>query len=90
MKSILFPSMSRTHSHEPFRVSYRTQITSIIRCQHVYMDVWCATEGEGLEAAPDMRKEVKDYDKYVVGVYKENLLVGHIPTEISSLCFHFL
>ena len=80
--------MSRTHSHEPFRVSCRT--TSIIRCQHVYMDVWCATEGEGFEAAPDMRKEVKDYDKYVVGVYKENLLVGHIPTEISSLCFHFL
>lgn len=37
-----------------------------------------------------MRKEAKDYDKYAVGVYKENLLVGHIPIEISSLCFHFL
>ena len=43
-----------------------------------------------LETAPDMRKEAKDYDKYTVGVYKENLLVGHTPMEISTLCFHFL
>ena len=43
------------------------------------MEVWRATEGKVLEAAPDMRKEAKDYDKYAVGVYKENFLVGHIP-----------
>ena len=51
------------------------------------MEVWGATKGE---EAPDIRNEAKDYDKYDVGVYKEKLLVGHIPIEISSLCFHFL
>ena len=55
-----------------------------------YMAVWRATKGEVLEAAPDIRNEAKDYDKYAVGVYKEKLLIGHIPIEISSLCFHFL
>lgn len=50
------------------------------------MEVWHATEGEVLETAPYMRKEVKDYDKYVVGVDKEDLLVGYIPIEISSPC----
>ena len=54
------------------------------------MEVWRATKGEVLEAAPDIRNEAKDYDEYDVGVYKEKLLVGHIPIEISSLCFHFL
>ena len=53
------------------------------------MEVWRATEGKVMEAAPDMRKEAKDYNKYV-GVCKKNLLVGHIPTAFSNLCFHFL
>ena len=43
-----------------------------------------------LEATSDDREEAKEYDKYVVGLYKRDLLVGHIPIEISSLCFHFI
>ena len=54
------------------------------------MEVWRATKGKVLEAAPDMRKEAKDYDKYAVGVYNENFLVGHIPIAFSNICFHFL
>ena len=54
------------------------------------MEVWLAAEGEVLEVAPVITKEAKDYDKYAVGVYKENLLVDHAPREISSLYFHFL
>ena len=84
---MFFIKRSRTLSYESFKsllqnLSYKYY--------HVYMEVWHATEGEVLETAPDMRKEVKDYDKYVVGVDKEDLLVGHIPIEISSPCFHFL
>ena len=48
------------------------------------MEAWRATEGGVLEATAYVRKEAKDYDKYAVSVYKENLLVVHIPTEISS------
>ena len=43
-----------------------------------------------LEAASDDREEAKEYNKYAVGLYKRDLLIGHIPIEISSLCFHFI
>ena len=42
------------------------------------------------ETASDDREEAKEYDKYAVGLYKRDLLLGHIPLEISSLCFHFI
>ena len=35
-------------------------------------------------------EEPKEQDKYAVGLYKKDILVGHIPIEISSLCFHFI
>ena len=40
--------------------------------------------------ALDDQEEVKEYDKYAVGLYKKVTLVGHIPIEISNLCFHFI
>ena len=49
-----------------------------------------ATTEELFKAASDDREEAKEYDKYAVGLYKKDILVGHIPTEISSLCFHFI
>ena len=42
------------------------------------------------EAASDDREEAKEYDKCAVGLYKKDILVGHIQIEISSLCFHFI
>lgn len=45
---------------------------------------------EVLEAAADLTKEPKDHMKSAAGVYNENLLVGHITIQTSSLCFHFL
>ena len=73
-----------------FPVCYKTEVTSIIRGHHVYKKVWDATIGEMLEAASDDREEGKEYDKYAVVLCKRDLLVGHIPIEISSLCFHFI
>ena len=35
-------------------------------------------------------EEPKEQDKNAVGLYKKDILVGHIPIEISSLCFHFI
>ena len=82
--------MSRSIARKQFTVCYKTEVTSIIRGHHVYKEVWDATIGEMLEAASDDREEAKEYDKYAVGLYKRDLLVGHIPIEISSLCFHFI
>ena len=52
--------------------------------------MWDAAIAEMLEAASDDREEPKEYDKYTVGLCKKDILVGHIPIEISSLCFHFI
>ena len=82
--------MSRTIAGTPFTLCYKTEATSIIRGHHVYQEVWDATIGEMLEAATNDREETKEYDKYVFGLYKKDILVGHIPIEISSLCFHFI
>ena len=82
--------MSRSIAGKQFTACYKTEVTSIIRGHHVYKVVWDATIGEMLEAASDDREEAKEYDKYAVGLYKRDLLVGHIPMEISSLCFHFI
>ena len=76
--------MSRSIAGKQFTVCYKTKVTSINRGHHVYKEVWDATIGEMLEAAS------REYDKYAVGLCKRDLLVGHIPIEISSLCFHFI
>ena len=68
---------------------HKTELASVIRGHHVYMSVWNAAVGEKLFAAPDPREEAREYDKFSVGLYKEEndqkLLVGLIPTEISNL-----
>ena len=82
--------MSKTIAGTPFIVCYQTELTSIIRGHYVYKEVWDAVIGEMLEAALDDQEEAKEYDKYPVGLYKKDILSGHIPIEISSLCFHFI
>ena len=52
--------------------------------------MWDAAIGEMLEAASDDREEARAYDKYAVGLYKKDILVRHVPIEISSLCFYFI
>ena len=37
-----------------------------------------------------IEKKQKNTMKYAVRVYKKDLLVGHIPIEFSSLCYHFI
>ena len=74
-------NISRTIAGTPFTVCYKTEVISIIRGHYVYMEVWNAAIGEVLDAASD---------EYDVGVYKKDLLVGHIPIELSSLCYHFI
>ena len=74
-------------------VESKTDVGSVIRGHHVYMLIWSATKGEVFFAFPDSREETKVYDKFSIGIYKDEnhrTLVGHIPIEISSLCFQFL
>ena len=71
--------MSRTIAGTPFTVCYKTEVTSIICGHHIYKEVWDDAIGEMLEAASSGQEEAKEYDKYAVGLYKKDILVGHIP-----------
>ena len=82
--------MSRATPWKPFIVCYKTEVSCITRGHHVYKEVWDAVKGEVLDTASDEREEAKEYDKHAVGFYKNDILVGHIPIEISSLCYHFI
>ena len=82
--------MARSIPASPFLFCYKTEVTSLIRGHHIYKEVWDTAIGDTLEAASDDREEAKEYDTYSVGFYKKDLLIGHIPIEISSLCFHFI
>ena len=52
-------------------------------------------KGEKLAARANNREEAFEYGKYAIGIYKKKddnceELVGHTPTEISSLLYYFL
>ena len=69
------------------------ELKSVLRGRHFYQLVWTSTVGEKLFTAPDKREEALSYDEFVIGVHKDekcNLLVGHLPIEISSFSYHFL
>ena len=62
---------------------------------HVYKDKWTPYNGEKFECEPDSREEASHFDKNAIGVYKKvdgdkDLLVGHIPMELSFLLKCFL
>ena len=86
--------MARIKGYFSFRVCHKTELASVIRGHHVYMSVWNAAVGEKLFAAPDPREEAREYGKFAFGLYMEEnyqkLLFNNVPTEISSLCYHFL
>ena len=81
--------MGCVNGYFSFRVCHKTELASVIRGHHVYMSVWSAAVGEKLFAVPDPREKARECDKFAVGLYKEEndqkILVGHVPTEISSL-----
>ena len=63
--------MARVNGYFSFRVCHKTALASVIRGHQVYMSVWSAAVGEKLFAAPDPREEAREYDKFAVGLYKE-------------------
>ena len=66
------------------------QFKSVIRGHHVYSDIWTPVKDETVLCMEDEREEAKSFDKYAVGIFKDNVLVGHVPIEISRLIFYFL
>ena len=54
---------------------------------HVYKDIWEASIGEELIC---VRETSNAKDPFAVAVVKNEVIVGHIPKKISSLCSLFL
>ena len=84
-----------------FETCYQLKFDTIIRGQHVYKSICTPVENEKLQSFKDPRDEAKEYDKYAIGVYlevpvkgieekKNNILVEHLPMEISQTIYHFL
>ncbi len=63
--------------------TYSFDIPSCIRGHHIYHEVWTPTVGERRECIREMTNIV---DRYAVGVYKSEQLIGHLPKKISIIC----
>ena len=77
---------------------YETKFTSVIRGHHAYKAQWTPVIGVKLVCKNDKREEAKPYDDFAVGLYKDakdssggsDVLVGHVPIELSHVVCTFL
>ena len=63
---------------------------SILNVQYVYKSCWTPSVGVKLKCKKVDREEALDYYSHAVGVFKGDLLIGHVPIEISALTDYFL
>ena len=74
---------------------FKMEFETNIRGHHVYKSVLTPILGKQFKCMKDDREEAKDHNENAIGVNKinaetEDLLVGHIPCEISKLIPYFL
>lgn len=63
------------------------ELVSCVRGYHVYQAIWTPTIGDELTCRREVANAV---DRYAVGVYFDDNLVGHLPKKISTICSLFL
>ena len=62
------------------------RIESTVR-GHVYKSLWTPVMGEELNV------QIEDsniFDEFAVAVFKDGIVVGHIPRELARTCWYFL
>jgi len=62
-------------------------INSTIRGFHVYKSLWASENGEELST---VRETNNTHARFAVAIRKGRLTVGHVPAEISKVCWFFL
>ena len=60
---------------------------SVVRGHHVYKDVWRPVIGELLQIFDETNNR---HDKHALAVFKEGIIVGHVPREMSRIFWFFL
>ena len=86
------PSKSFTrslHNGMPFQITMATSfmIESTVRGHHVYKASWSPYIGEELPVQCEVNNI---HDDFAVAVLKNSNTVGHVPREISRVCWYFL
>ena len=61
-------------------------IDSAIRGFHVYKSLWTPKIGEELST---VRETSNTHDRFAVTIQKGTLTIGHVPAEISKVCWFF-
>ena len=62
-------------------------IEAMVRGYHVYQNIWDAALEEQLSC---QREPTNSHDPFTVAVMQSQVIVGHIPRKISSVCSMFL
>ena len=73
-----------------YSLLYEIWFETAVRGHNIYKNVWTPQRDKLLTCKKDDRSEALELDKHAVGVYKNELLVGHVPIELSRLIFQFL
>ena len=63
------------------------EMESCVRGYHIYKDIWTSVIGEDLLCE---REPFNSVDRYAVAVLKDDIVVGHIPKNISRIRSMFL
>ena len=73
----------------PFQITMATsfRIESTVRGHHVYKASWSPYIGEELPVQCEVNNI---HDDFAVAVLKNSNTVGHVPREISRVCWYFL
>ena len=83
--------MARVNSYNvAYELRYEISFGAPIRGHHVYKEMWTPQIGETLYCKNDNRQEALQFDKHAVGVFKDDVLVGHVPIEVSRIISYFL
>ena len=53
----------------------------------MYKELWTPTIGEELQT---IQEQNNVHDRFAVAVVKEGITVGHIPRDMSRVCWYFL
>ena len=77
------------HNGMPFQITMAKsfRIESTVRGHHVYKASWSPYIGEEL---PVQCEANNIHDDFAVAVLKNSNTVGHVPREISRVCWYFL
>ena len=68
-------------------VTYECFIEFVVRGHHVYKTIWNPVIGEVLVCEQETDN---DEDSCAVAVKLDDIIVGHVPQEISRICWYFL